>query len=1069
MSYFGRERREGGYRGDYNNNYNSFRKQSGIKRDYNSAAIRKFEEESIEYKANAFSRFFKRPSPYDNKNRGGKWDYTHRDAIKFADKSREWALYFEERRVLEPAGDDESIQCISEFDPDRCIGAYYRLISQQDDKYILMAKHTNMHGFHRGDLRFVEVNARTVTKGFERFSVIGKLYLGDEIVVTKLAKIANKPLDPPKALTVHHNSKMFWEVAEMRVVERKLEKNVVFAFMKNGSAIVKGKIEAAAVHINKNEPIDLESIYIGSIFTATQRSSKHTGDRRPPGKSWKITAKIYKKLDAYCDRFSTYPTPLATIYDYKMCPKLTKRFQIGYDALKDGDTYEAMEIIELCTQMGQSAVSTVSDGRTDSRMFQMLDPVKRGNGVRFSISNSYEGRWNSSNRIQIQGPSGGEIDATIETIKADQTNKGLQIFAKISKKCLERINFCKGTFIVYQRAAKKSMFGEEYRPTQVSGLYPWLNGRRIIETLYGGPSLQEEASITDTAPKCIFPIDPPVEFNQFQNQYVSLMTSGDHPLILGSSPFGCGKSMTIMMAAIKTFESNKSSQQLLITQSNYASVNLIDIARKLPESEMKILRYVGASNDLPEQCRTDYDFPVLIESVFKKVVTGEIEFDREYYDERKDEESVLSWLVDMRIVELESLGERFRDFREKYERNKKKGGKKGYYIDRRSVTIVRIFLELYKPNVIVTTADSLNVLKTRLNAFKNVVMIQIDEACQLPECTLLSLLRSFPDANYGLIGDIKQLPPFCEEKLKGKLKDYGVGNTMERAIEKKMFPEAIFRYVYRCHPKITELLSELFYDGNLISGVKENERNEFMRKRPDFWPNLHYPIILVDNQEEAYKIGTSCGNVTEKILAKQIVKDLLKDKDGYQLKPSDIGVISFYSGQTEILSKALSRTEVKCGTVDAFQGSEKEVIILCCTNERISEFMQLSNRLNVAMSRAKQATIIIGNSIGLSEAKYWKDIIKKVEEHDCVADTTKLPFYVSTEQRDGEKEEIVLETDEDEEDDEIETDFEIDFENLFIFETPESETPSGQQDNENQEELTTTPTASTPNTTEPTN
>ncbi|CAO4372936.1 unnamed protein product [Caenorhabditis nigoni] len=57
--------------------------------------------------------------------------------------------------------------------------------------------------------------------------------------------------------------------------------------------------------------------------------------------------------------------------------------------------------------------------------------------------------------------------------------------------------------------------------------------------------------------------------------------------------------------------------------------------------------------------------------------------------------------------------------------------------------------------------------------------------------------------------------------------------------------------------------------------------------------------------------------------------------------------------------------------------------------------MQLSNRLNVAMSRARQATIIIGNSIGLSEAKYWKDIVKIVEENGGLVDTTKYPFHVA--------------------------------------------------------------------------
>ncbi|PIC32633.1 hypothetical protein B9Z55_012889 [Caenorhabditis nigoni] len=971
-------------------------------------------ERRDEYEANEFSRFFGstpsikqedveelKPAQYEIQ------EYTHKDAVKFAEKSWEWAEETERQKILESAPDDGLV-------PSRCmyrvsqttqgVRAYYRVVAEHEDKYILMACHTNLHGFHRGDLRFVEVNARTVTDGFEKFSIVGKLFLGDLLAVTKLSKKSKKPLEPPEALKMNQDSWMIWEVAEMRVLERQLER-ITFAFMKNGSAIVKGKNEAATVKFDNNEPFDLESLYTGSAFYPVKIFSKFTEDYHKAYKS---------KILQLSSRFSSCPNALGTIYKYECSPLLTEKFKIGKDAFKQFDGGDAEFITELCTQMGQSAVLTLSDGRADSRMFPLIDPVKEDNGVKFSIPNSLkyptEGLWNPSNRIRLEG-SHGKIDATIETVILDDRNRTLRIFAYVSQESLRRLNFRDGEFVVYQREAKdavmlKDGYLRRMRSDQKSlrsvyelgsflrtidkYLFSDNNGRKIIETLYGGPSLQKEVLIIDTAPTYIFPSDPPIPLNEYQNQYVSMMTSSRYPMLLGSSPFGCGKSMTIVMAAIQKCKSHESSQQFLITQSNYASVNLIDIARKVKESKMKVMRYVTESNwkELPENCRTPLDLPILIEWTFKQLAHGE--YGNRESTTPNEKAIILAYLYNKNKLQYDLLSSPFQSYY-----MSKMNEIHEIPVDRRSREIFKMFFKFYQPNVIMITADTLQAVLDVSTVFNKVVMIQIDEACQLPECTLISLLRLFPDANYGLIGDIKQLPPFCEDELKGKLKEYGIGNTMERAIEEKMFPEAILRYVYRCHPKTTELLSELFYDGNLITGVEENQRNEFMRRRPDFWPNPHYPIIVVHNRDKAYKIGTSCGNRVERILAKQIVDDLLKERDGFKLEPSDIGVISFYAGQTAVLSDSFRGTGVKCGTVDAFQGSEREVIILCCTNERISEFMQMSNRLNVAMSRARQATIIIGNSIGLSEAKYWKDIIKKAEENGGVVDTTKYPFHVA--------------------------------------------------------------------------
>uniref|UniRef100_A0A1I7SZ33 AAA_12 domain-containing protein n=1 Tax=Caenorhabditis tropicalis TaxID=1561998 RepID=A0A1I7SZ33_9PELO len=308
-----------------------------------------------------------------------------------------------------------------------------------------------------------------------------------------------------------------------------------------------------------------------------------------------------------------------------------------------------------------------------------------------------------------------------------------------------------------------------------------------------------------------------------------------------------------------------------------------------------------------------------------------------------------------------------------------------------SVRVLReAFFLLYEPHVIVTTADSLNGL-LESNCLNYITNVQIDEASQLPEHVLIRLLKTFPHAGFGLVGDVKQLPPHCDNELDGLLKKYGIGNTMRRASQKRMFPQSVLRHVYRCHPVTTRLLSNMIYDGHLISAIEENERNEFMRMRPDIWPNREFPILVINQEQKGYRMGTSVANDAEKTHVLRIVKCLTREVNGYQLKPDDIGIISFYRAQTSVLTEAFRGSGVKCGTIDTFQGSEREVMIVCCTNEKPSDFMQLGNRVNVAMSRARQATILIGNAEGLQCAKYWSKIVKNARENGCyIGDISKF-------------------------------------------------------------------------------
>jgi len=106
------------------------------------------------------------------------------------------------------------------------------------------------------------------------------------------------------------------------------------------------------------------------------------------------------------------------------------------------------------------------------------------------------------------------------------------------------------------------------------------------------------------------------------------------------------------------------------------------------------------------------------------------------------------------------------------------------------------------------------------------------------------------------------------------------------------------------------------------------------------------------------------------------------------MKRDMIGCISPYKKQTALINEQLKnkyrdkyKNAISVNTVDAFQGQEKDVIILSTvraspnpTEEQSSiGFLNDVRRLNVAITRSKFVLIILGNSKTLSTKKIWKD------------------------------------------------------------------------------------------------
>lgn len=70
---------------------------------------------------------------------------------------------------------------------------------------------------------------------------------------------------------------------------------------------------------------------------------------------------------------------------------------------------------------------------------------------------------------------------------------------------------------------------------------------------------------------------------------------------------------------------------------------------------------------------------------------------------------------------------------------------------------------------------------------------------------------------------------------------------------------------------------------------------------------------------------------------------------------------------------------VQVSTVDAFQGAEKEIIILSCVRTRQVGFIDSEKRMNVALTRGRRHLLIVGSLSCLRKNRLWGRVIQHCE------------------------------------------------------------------------------------------
>ncbi|MDB5800590.1 MAG: phosphotransferase enzyme family protein [Rhodocyclales bacterium] len=208
---------------------------------------------------------------------------------------------------------------------------------------------------------------------------------------------------------------------------------------------------------------------------------------------------------------------------------------------------------------------------------------------------------------------------------------------------------------------------------------------------------------------------------------------------------------------------------------------------------------------------------------------------------------------------------------------------------------------------------------------------------------------------------------------------------------------------YRMDSAICDLVSECFYEENGIRLVTSEARQSVLQPTDFGVPWLHKPLVWVDasnehmNSENRPEGETTVHNRSEVEVVIAVLEKLATDSALVMAlakldDETPIGVICMYAGQKRQIELAWSRRPfdpkfkrlVRIDTVDSYQGKENAIVILSLvrSNPKGSPgHVGIPNRCNVAVSRAQERLIVVGDADMWGRRVGPKSPMRRVFEH----------------------------------------------------------------------------------------
>ncbi|XP_072792889.1 probable helicase senataxin isoform X2 [Taeniopygia guttata] len=297
-----------------------------------------------------------------------------------------------------------------------------------------------------------------------------------------------------------------------------------------------------------------------------------------------------------------------------------------------------------------------------------------------------------------------------------------------------------------------------------------------------------------------------------------------------------------------------------------------------------------------------------------------------------------------------------------------------------------------------------------LDPFSCVIVDEAGQSCEVE--TLIPLIHRCN--KLVLVGDPKQLPPTVKSI---KAQQYGYDQSLmarlQRHLEEQVqqnilhsLPVVQLTVQYRMHPDICLFPSNYVY-GRTLKTAKAIEENRCSSE----WPFQPYLIFdVADGREE--RDNDSYSNPREVKLVMELIRTIKEKRKDLGLRR--IGIITPYSAQKRKIQEQLdsvfkNNSPGEVDTVDAFQGREKDCIIVSCVRANSSEgstlpyvqanstkgsigFLSSLQRLNVTITRARFSLFILGRLQTLMEDKNWNHLIQDAQKRGAIIRTTEKNY-----------------------------------------------------------------------------
>jgi uncharacterized protein len=238
-------------------------------------------------------------------------------------------------------------------------------------------------------------------------------------------------------------------------------------------------------------------------------------------------------------------------------------------------------------------------------------------------------------------------------------------------------------------------------------------------------------------------------------------------------------------------------------------------------------------------------------------------------------------------------------------------------------------------------------------------LLVIDEAGQF--CLANTIAVAPAAANLLLLGDPQQLPQVSQgthpEPVDGSALGWLVEDHRTLPAERGYFLDR----THRMHPAVCAPVSALAYEGRLQSYAQITAA-----RRLDGYPpgvrvvEVRHEGNSTESPEEADTIVTQINT---------LVGSTWTDERGSRpLTAADVLALAPYNAQVVLLRQRLAAAglgDVRVGTVDKFQGAQAPVVFISMTASSVEDiprgipFLLNRNRLNVAISRAQYAAVIV--------------------------------------------------------------------------------------------------------------